>query len=149
MELEKAIQQKKFRSEYEKMIVNIIYTNGWIGANHIQVFKPYGLSQQQYNILRILRGQHPAPASVSVLMDRMLDKMSNASRLVEKLRQKELVSRQECEHDRRQVDVLITDKGLSILSEIDEKMEKMMQETARLSESEAKEVNCLLDKLRG
>ncbi|MGD1846267.1 MAG: MarR family winged helix-turn-helix transcriptional regulator [Salibacteraceae bacterium] len=149
MELEEAIKQKKFRSEHEKMMVNIIYTNGWLGGQQVHLFKPYGLSQQQYNILRILRGQHPDPASVSLLMDRMLDKMSNASRLVEKLRQKDLVSRQECKHDRRQVDVLITEKGLATLEEIDAQLEQVFEGMSTLTIEEAQEVNRLLDKLRG
>ena len=93
MRLEKEIKSKTFKDPFEKLVVNIIYTWNWLNYWHNQQFKKYGISQQQYNILRILRGQYPNPATVNLLKERMLDKMSNASRLVEKLRQKGLVER--------------------------------------------------------
>lgn len=148
MEIEKEIKQRKFRSEFHKVYVNILFTAGWISEQNSKMLKPYGISQQQFNILRILRGQHPNPASVRTLQERMLDKMSNASRLVEKLRKKELVVRRDSEIDRRLVDVLITEKGLALLLVIDKLFVKFEDKNTRLSALEARELNALLDKLR-
>ena len=111
--------------------------------------KAFGISPQQYNILRILKGQFPNAASVNLLIERMLDKMSNASRLVEKLKQKGLVERKTCEKDRRQVDVLITDKGIKLLEEMNTKLKDIQSDYQTITEEEARELNRLLDKLRG
>lgn len=150
MKLEDEIVQKKFKSEHQKAMVNIVYTSNWLSALHGHHLKPFGLTQQQFNILRILRGQHPQPATIRLLTERMLDKMSNASRLVEKLRQKELVERDPCQEDRRQVNVKISQKGLELLKELDVAMEDAdMMIRNGLTEEEAKELNRMLDKLRG
>lgn len=148
MKLEDEIKQSKFRTEYHKLIVNIIYTGSWLNFRQIQFFRAYGLSPQQFNILRILRGQHPAPASVNLLMERMLDKTSNASRLVDKLESKQLVSRKECQADRRQVDVIISQKGLALLEKIDKMQEQEERKYIGLTEKEVHRLNELLDKLR-
>lgn len=149
MKLEKAIKQKKFENEFQKLIVNIIYTGNWLNALIIKRLKTYGISPQQYNVLRILRGQLPQPATVGLIQERMLDKMSNASRLVEKLRHKGLVERRECERDRRAVDVVITQPGLDLLVEIDSGSKKFDRHLKSLGKNEAKKLNQLLDKLRG
>jgi DNA-binding MarR family transcriptional regulator len=149
MKLEDAIKQPRFRNEYHKLVVNLMYTYGWLNALQLARFKPYGISPQQYNILRILRGQYPNPATINLLIDRMLDKNSNASRLVEKLRVKKLVERTTCPDDRRAVNVLITKKGLELLKELDENEKELRKDFSALSEKEAKVVNDLLDKLRG
>ncbi len=149
MKIEEAIKQKKFKNEFHKMAVNIIYTSNWLNANHSRVFKRHDLTVQQFNILRILRGQHPKPATVNLLIDRMIDKMSNASRIVDKLIMKGLVERTVCPEDRRAVNVLITAKGLKLLSKLDEEMEEMEASMKTLTQKEAKQLNELLDKLRG
>jgi DNA-binding MarR family transcriptional regulator len=149
MELEKEIQQKKFANEHQKMVVNIIYTANWINYSQSKFMKVYGISPQQYNILRILKGQYPNAASVNLLIERMLDKMSNASRLVEKLKQKGFVERKQCEKDRRQVDVLITKKGMKLLEDMNSEFDKASQDFQKISNQEAKELNRILDKLRG
>lgn len=150
MEIEKEIKQNKsFVNEYQKLTVNILFTSSWLGAKHTKMFRPYGISSQQYNILRILRGQLPNPASVSLLQDRMLDKMSNASRLVDKLKLKKLVERKECKDDRRQVDIIITEKGLELLKTINKDIEIAENEFKTITPAEAKELNRILDKLRG
>ncbi len=149
MELEKEIQQEKFQNEYQKLLVNILFTHGWLTSLYAKHLKPYGISAQQYNILRILRGQHPNPATINLLRERMLDKMSNASRLVEKLRLKGLVERRECPMDRRAVDVIITQKGLDLLKTLDNVIRTMEDKLKTITEVEAKEVNRILDKLRG
>lgn len=148
MRLEEEIKQIKFKSEHLKALINIIYTASWVNSYHAHFFKPYDLTQQQFNILRILRGQFPKPATVNLLIDRMIDKMSNASRLVEKLRKKGLLVRIECSKDRRQVDVLITPKGLDILSKIDKQEKKMENKFETITKKEAKELSRILDKLR-
>jgi DNA-binding MarR family transcriptional regulator len=149
MRIEDEIKQKQFRNEYDKLIINLLYTGGWVNANNSRQLKPYRVSVQQYNILRILRGQHPNPATVNLLKERMLDKMSNASRLVEKLRVKGLVERRICEHDRRAVDVIITQKGLDLLAEIDALLNSWEEQFKALTPEEASTLNSLLDKLRG
>ncbi|MEX0967930.1 MAG: MarR family transcriptional regulator [Bacteroidia bacterium] len=148
MRLEEEIKQKEFKNPYQKLIVNILFTSGWLSSRHSKVLKPYGISAQQYNVLRILRGQHSRPVSINLLVERMLDKMSNASRLVEKLRQKQLVERHECPNDRRQVDVFITPKGLELLDELDGKLEFLETNFQTLTEEEVNLLNELLDKLR-
>jgi len=149
MELEKEIKSKPFQSVYERALVNIVYTASWLNSLHIKRLKQYGISPQQYNILRILRGQHPNPATVNLLRERMLDKMSNTSRLVEKLRLKGLVERHACPNDRRAVDIFITDAGLDLLADLDSTMESWEQQFRVLSRKEAQTLNDLLDKLRG
>jgi DNA-binding MarR family transcriptional regulator len=149
MELEKEIQQSKFHSDVQKMIVNLLYTASWVSHQHSELLKPYGLTIQQYNVLRILRGQHPNPATVHLIQERMLDKMSNASRLVEKLRQKGYVERRQCPNDRRAVDILITPQGLALLEKLDVAMKTWEANFTTLDTSEIKTLNQLLDKLRG
>ena len=149
MKIEDEIKQKKFRSEYHKMIVNLFFTSNWASAHQNKLLKPFGLSLQQFNILRILRGQHPNPATLGLLQERMLDKNSNASRLVDKLKLKKLVERVECKSDRRQVDILITEKGLEQLKELDLLMDGGEKLFHSVTEQEAGEMNRILDKLRG
>ncbi|MBA3706747.1 MAG: winged helix-turn-helix transcriptional regulator [Bacteroidetes bacterium] len=149
MEIEKEIKQNKsFSSEYQKLVVNIMFTTSWLNAKQSKMFKPYGISPQQYNILRILRGQLPNPSSVGLLQDRMIDKMSNASRLVDKLKLKKLVDRKECKADRRQVDIVITDRGLELLKIINKDVELSENDFKTITVAEAKELNRILDKLR-
>ncbi|MGZ4055525.1 MAG: MarR family winged helix-turn-helix transcriptional regulator [Bacteroidia bacterium] len=149
MEIGKEIKQLKFKNEHQKMLINILFTSGWLSAKHSSNLKPHGISTQQFNILRILRGQHPKPATVNLLIDRMLDKNSNASRLVEKLRLKKLVERAVCPEDRRAVNVIITQKGLDLLTKLDTEEENFFKELKNLSEKEATQLSSLLDKLRG
>lgn len=149
MRLEEEIKQEKFRNEFHKLAVNIIFTHSWLIHKINQTLSKFDLTPQQFNLLRILRGQYPSPASISLLKERMLDKMSDASRLVDRLIQKGLVERKICEQDRRRVDVIITKKGLSTLKKIDLKNEEMDSLMKNISKSEAKQLNDLLDKLRG
>jgi DNA-binding MarR family transcriptional regulator len=148
MELEKEIHQTKFEHEYQKLMLNIIFTSNWLNLKHTQRLKPYGISPQQFNILRILRGQYPNSATVTLLTERMLDKSSNASRLVEKLRLKGLVDRCVCPEDRRAVNVKITQKGLDLLKTLDNQSDYMHRDLQQLSEEEARLVNRMLDRIR-
>lgn len=149
MKIEEEIKQDKFHSEFQKLAINILFTSNWLNSNTTKTLKPFGISPQQYNVLRILKGQSPKAISVSNIMERMIDKMSNTSRLVEKLRQKELIERVICESDRRQVDVKITQKGLDLLGKVNKEMNAFKNITDNLSEQEARTINQLLDKMRG
>lgn len=148
MKIEDEIKQSKFPDEIVKAHVNVMFTSNWLNSNFQQALKPFDITPQQFNILRILRGQHPGPAPLKLLTERMIDRMSNTSRLVEKLRQKGLVERTICEGNRRQVDIKITDSGLQLINRASEVTEKNRKAKNNLSEKEAKELNRLLDKLR-
>ena len=148
MRLEEEIKQKSFKSEYQKLAVNIIFTHGWLNTLQKKQFDSFGITSTQYNILRILRGQHPNPASINLLKDRMLDKMSDTSRLIERLRVKGLVDRQICSNDRRKSDVKITGEGLNLLKNLDDVEKNIESIFSSLSKKEAKTVNDLLDKMR-
>ncbi len=148
VKIENEISQPVFRTEYQKLLINIMYTSNWIVELTVEGLKPYGLTPKQYNVLRILRGQHPDPVTVKLIRERMLDKMSDASRIVERLRIKGLVKREICDDNRRAVDVYITDKGMDLLAELDNVAINWESKIQNISESEAKTMNKLLDSLR-
>ncbi len=149
MEIEKEIYSNKFENSHQKVIINLIYTYGWITNLLKQKLNRHKITLQQYNILRILRGQHPNPATINLLKERMLDKMSDASRIVERLVQKELVNRCINDKDRRAVDILISPKGLEILQKLDIEMSSREILKKNLSEEDAELLSSLLDKMRG
>jgi DNA-binding MarR family transcriptional regulator len=148
MSLEKDIQQKEFRSESQKAILNILYTCYFVQDQMNSLFKKYDITRQQYNVLRILRGQYPGHASVNLIRDRMLDKMSDASRIVERLRLKELVTRKSAERDKRAVEVTITEAGLRLLEEMQQAVDEFESLLDNLSDEETRQLNGLLDKIR-
>jgi DNA-binding MarR family transcriptional regulator len=149
MKIEEEIkQQKKFADEYEKAVVNILYTSSWLYNLNATRLKEYGVTPEQFNVLRILRGAYPKPMMLSEISGRMLDRSSNATRLVEKLRQKNLVKREICPDNRRQVDIIITEAGLGALTAIDNGCQEWMQSIKSLSKAEAQELNRVLDKMR-
>jgi len=148
--IEKDISQTRpFRNVYHKASVNLIFTGKWIINLHSGLFKHYGISLQQYNILRILKGRYPKTATIKSIKKRMLDKMSDASRIVEILNKKGLISRTLNAEDRRKVDVKILQKGLDLLEEIESQSEKMDNFLSNLNEEEIEQLNFLLDKARG
>lgn len=148
--IEEAIQQSRFQSANHRAQVNILYTAAWLNQQTMHALKPFGLSLQQFNILRILRGRGSEPSTVKLLTERMLDKMSNASRLVDKLKDKGYVVRQECPTDRRRVDILITEAGLDVIARASAAVDQVRQDTFRgLTDEEAATLSTLLDKLRG
>lgn len=149
MNIEQSIKQSKFNSEEEKLVVNIIFTSNRLHFLTSQIFKPFGLSPEQYNVLRILRGQKGSPISLLDIEDRMLDKSSNVSRLTDKLLNKLYISREVSKSDRRKVDILITQLGMDILVEIDEKLKSFYNKINTLiNTSDAKHMNVLLDEIR-
>ena len=149
MKLEKEIHSTKFTSQHQKASVNIVFTYNWLNGLIKAELEKFKITNQQFNILRILRGQYPNPATINILKERMLDKMSDASRIVDRLVQKELVTRTVNKKDRRAVDILITEKGLELLESIH--IEEAMNDgyKSNLSEDEAKQLSNLLDKFRG
>ena len=149
MKIEKEIFSNKFGNNHQKAIVNLIYTYGWITNLLKQQLNKYKITLQQYNILRILRGQHPNPATINMLKERMLDKMSDASRIVDRLEQKELVNRFINTKDRRAVDILITKKGLDLLLKLDVEMSSKNFLDENINSAEAGILSDLLDKMRG
>jgi DNA-binding MarR family transcriptional regulator len=139
--------QSKFRGEYHKIMVNLIYTYNWAMEKSKRFFEKADLTPQQFNILRILRGSGK-PLSTMQIRQRMLDKMSDTSRIVDRLLKKELVSKVVCQNDRRLVDITISDKGLKLLQELDHYNDEMDALLQGVNEEEAKTLNQLLDKLR-
>ncbi|MET7257014.1 MarR family winged helix-turn-helix transcriptional regulator [Dyadobacter fermentans] len=148
MSIETDIKQKKFRSPFQKLALNLMYTTKWLEYKQLESFKEYDITPQQYNVLRILRGQQGNPIKVSDITERMLDKSSNTSRLVDKLLAKNLAKRTSCESDRRAVDVVITEDGLALLQVLDPFIEDWENRFNIISEEEAEQISALLDKLR-
>ncbi len=149
MRLEDEIQQKKFKSEFQKLAVNLSYTYNWYNYINEMHFKSVDITPQQFNVLRILRGQHPNTCNLKLVKERMLDRMSDASRIIDKLKNKGFVARTECPNDRRNVDLIITEKGLELLRSLDFIDENHKNTFKNLSLAEVKTLNDLLDKLRG
>ena len=149
MKIEDEIQTKRFRNERHKATINIVFTSNWITGILEKRASTQQITLQQFNVLRILRGQHPQPATNSIVKERMLDKMPDVSRIIDRLVAKELVSRAKSDNDRRAVDVKITQKGLDALADLEESMMMMDVLQDNISEGECQQLNELLDKLRG
>lgn len=148
MGISEDLKQRTFTSETSKSVVNIIFTGNWMMQQMSDLLKPFGLTPQQYNVLRILRGQQNNPITVLGITERMLDKMSNASRLVDKLLEKKLVLRRECPQDRRAVDVIILPAGLTLLEEIDQIQLEWEKNFQRIDQEKMDTLNELLDEFR-
>ncbi len=148
MPLENDIKQDKFANEHQKAAINILYTGSWLHTINATQLKKFDITPEQFNVLRILRGSHPTALMLLEITNRMIDKSSNCTRLVEKLRQKGLVNRKICEDNRRQVDISITDKGLALLKKIDSGNSIWADTIEKITKREAKELNRILDKLR-
>jgi len=147
MGLEKDINQTNFRNEYQKVAINLIYTYNWMHERMKGIFEKHDITSQQFNILRILRGAGK-PISTLQIRQRMLDKMSDTSRIVDRLVVKELVQKNTCINDKRLVDVSITEAGKKILEKMDAYNAKMDAILNNLSAEEAKKLNVLFDKIR-
>lgn len=147
MGIEKDIQQTNFRNEFQKMGINIIYTANWLNEKIGQILSTEDITQQQYNILRILRGSD-TPLSTLKIRERMLDKMSDTSRIVDRLIVKGLVEKSACLKDKRLVDITLTKKGLILLEKLDDLNHQIDSLLKGVSEKEAHTLNQILDKLR-
>ncbi len=149
MNIEETIKNTMPLSEGSKTVINIMYTSRAIEEAAAVHFKNHDLTPQQYNVMRILRGQKGSPANLSTIQERMIDKSSNTTRLIDKLIQKDLVERRVCEKNRRKIEVFITAGGLSLLKELDPLVESFNQNIVeKLSNNEIEKLNTLLDKLR-
>lgn len=149
MKIEDEIKQPKFRNAHQKAVINLLYTANWLIDKNNAFFKSYGITNQQFNILRILRGQHPTKISGAEIKNRMIDKNSDVSRLLDRLIVKKLIEKSQCPNDKRAADVIITQSGLDLLAEIDKKMDQTDNDVMNLSAQEAEQLSQLLDKCRG
>jgi DNA-binding MarR family transcriptional regulator len=147
MSIEDEIQQSKFRNANQKAIINLLYTTNWLFAKQQQFLKPHGITLQQFNILRILKGQHPHRISGTEIKSRMLDRNSDVSRLLDRLEIKKFITKTVCPNDKRAVDVAITEDGLTLLDTLDRES-KPMDLLLNLTEEEARQLSNLLDKSR-
>lgn len=138
-----------FNNEYQKARINIHYTHNYISEQLIAIIKPLNLSPTQFNLLRILRGQFPAASSIGLLKERMIDKNSDVSRVIDRMLMKKLVIRKESKHDRRQKDIIISQLGLDYLARIDIHEKELDKKMQHLTLEEVELLNNLLDKIRG
>jgi DNA-binding MarR family transcriptional regulator len=147
MGIEKDIQQANFRNEFQKMGINIIFTANWLNEHVGSFLCKEDITLQQYNILRILRGSE-VPLSTLQIRARMLDKMSDTSRIVDRLIVKDLVQKSECKADKRLVDITLTEKGLQLVTKLDQYNDQIDANLKGVSAAEASSINQILDKLR-
>ncbi len=148
LKLEDEIQQKNFKTQQQKLAVNILYSSNWLNGHYAVFFKGLDITIQQFNVLRILRGQ-PDPCALKIIKERMLDRMSDASRIVDKLVTKKYVIRTQCPGDRRSVNLMISDKGKELLESLDFIDDATKDIFKNLTTSEIEQINDLLDKMRG
>lgn len=150
MKLEEEIKQSKpFKNELQKLILNINFTSSWLNTMASEMLKPFDITAPQYNVLRILKGRHPETYCNQEITARMIDKNSNATRIVDKLILKGFVKRSENPSDRRAVEIIITQKGLDLLQDIEQSSFGNTDKFMHLEESKAKLMNEWLDQLRG
>ncbi len=148
MKIDEALRTQSFTNEWQKLRVNLLFTHGWLKCRLTDFLDQYDLSMQQFNILRILRGQYPKAISTMQIRERMIDHMSDTSRIVDRLLKKDLVAKSTCNNDKRLVDVRITGKGLEVLAAIDVRAGELDGFTKGVSEEEARKLNILLNKIR-
>lgn len=149
MKIEDEIRQARFRNDHQKAIVNLIYTAAWLGARQEEFFKPFGITPSQFNILRILRGQRGKSLTGAEIKERMLERNSDISRLLDRMVRKNFITRSQCPNDKRATNISITKTGLSVLKEIDLAIDQNEKGFFKLTKSEAKQLSLLLDKARG
>jgi DNA-binding MarR family transcriptional regulator len=148
MKIEEEIRQPKFKSPHQKALLNLIFTYNWVHNKQQDFFKTFGITPQQFNILRILKGQHPNSISATEIKSRMLDKNSDISRLLDRLALKNLIEKKSCPSDKRASDVFISSEGLLLLETINTH-EKSTDDVLKLTPEEAQQLSNLLDKARG
>jgi DNA-binding MarR family transcriptional regulator len=144
--IEEEIRQEKFTSLRQKAVVNLIYTSNWLQNRQQEFFKTFGITGQQFNILRILKGQYPKSISGTEIKNRMLDRNSDVSRLLDRLAAKKLITKNTCPNDKRASDVNITEAGLALLDEVNKN--QLQDDVLGLSDEEAGQLSDLLDKAR-
>ena len=149
MKIEEEIKQKKFESNYQKAHLNIFFTANWLMDRSKIIFKNFGITPQQYNVLRILKGKHPECCAAGDIKEVMLDKSPDLTRLIDRLMEKGYVTRGVCVENRRKLDIEITDKGLALIKEISPKLKIKFEQMNNITNKEAIELSRILDKLRG
>lgn len=147
--IEELLKTKPFTDPYQKAFLNVMYTGVWLQQKVSQTLKPHDLTEPQFNVLRILRGQNGCSMNLYEIQSRMIQKMSNVSRLIDKLLAKNLVERIECKENRRRVDISITKKGLDMLTSLEPDIQKLYDEIkANISSEQAQIISAVLDDLR-
>jgi DNA-binding MarR family transcriptional regulator len=149
MKLEREISQQTFRNEYQRATINLLFTHNWLENRLSEFFKQFDLTLQQYNIMRILKGQYPRPISTAGIRERMIDRMSDASRIVDRLYKKGLVLRKVCDRDKRLVDITLSESGLELMSTLESTTDHIDSFLQTLTLEETQQLNTLLDKVRG
>lgn len=149
VQLQKEVKTAKFENIFQQALVNVMFTYHWSTQNVKEALAPFDITHQQFNVLRILRGQYPSPATVNLIKNRILDKMSDTSRIVDRLIQKGYVEKTINSYDKRAVDIIITTKGLALLKKMDKEIDFSSFIATNLTVEEAEQLNILLDKMRG
>lgn len=147
--LTQELQTDHFQNEWQKAHLNILFTAGWLKSHLLGQLKPYKVSLEQYNVLRILRGKHPQSVCLKDISERMIDRNSNTTRIIQKLETKGLVHKSNSVEDRRELSIVISREGLALLEKAEQSVENQHLQWANLTETEAQLLNALLDKLRG
>lgn len=145
----KETKSPRYESTFHEALVNVSFTNNWLNDKIKQTVGPYDVTTQQFNVLRILRGQYPKPSTINLIKERMLDKMCDASRIVDRLVQKDLILKKINAVDKRAVDILINEKGQALLERMDEEVSISSILNSNLNEEEAEQLTRLLYKARG
>ncbi len=149
MEISKAIKQEKFNSNQEKALINLLYTCNWLRDQQNSIFIDFRILPQHYNVLRIVKGQYPEPVNVGYILDVMLDKGRDLTRLIDKLVAFDLLSRETCKENRRKTNISITEKGIRMSDDIKIRLYEWMESRKYLSDEEFEQLSYLLDKMRG
>ncbi|RZJ79309.1 MAG: MarR family transcriptional regulator [Flavobacterium sp.] len=149
VKLQNEVKTNKFENVFQQSLVNLIFTYHWGNQKVKEMLSPFDITPQQYNVLRILRGQYPSPSTVNLIKARILDKMSDTSRIIDRLIQKGFVDKSVNSYDKRAVDIIIADRGLSLLKKMDKEVNFSTFIAPNLTEDEAVQLNLLLDKMRG
>lgn len=149
MKIEEEIKQRKFINGRQKAHLNILFTANWLVDKTKEVLKPFDLTHQQYNVLRILKGRFPDSCAAYDIKEVMIDKGPDLTRLIDRLIVKDYVTRSECEENRRKLDITITKKGLDLIKKIEPLLKKQLIDQAKITNKEADELSRILDKMRG
>jgi len=148
MTIEEAIKQKKFENAQHRAHVNLMFTANWLIDQTKAALKPFGLTPQQFNVLRILRGRHPEQCSSADIKEVMVDKGPDLTRLIDRLIVKEFVTRNVCSENRRKMDIAISEKGLELLKKLDAHLGQRFKNRSSITDAEANELCGILDKMR-
>ena len=148
MKLQEALKTDRFRDEQHKATLNVLYTAYWFKSHLNVVFKEYSITEEQFNVMRILKGKHPEQMCVRDIASRMLEKNSNVPRIVDRLVAKDFAKRENSREDKRETLISLTAKGIAQLEKVSKEVEKKSNEIINLSSEEADQLHNLLEKLR-